>query len=508
MPSARNREGSRAIALGWALLGGVSLASGAPPLGSRVGPFVAVALLGAALHGLRGRQPVFAGVLGLAFGTTAHALGLASIGAVFQRYGGLSPALAYTCAPLLWVLQALPFALASWATVWCMRETPLAPVFLACALSACGALVPQIFPFQLGALVGPWLWLCQVAELSGTSLVSLCVAGTGLACHVLLRARRFHAGALAALLCTFALPQAYGAVRLRQLRSERAEAPSLRVAVVQPNVAMEELASEAGQERALDILHESTRELASKKPDLTVWPESAYPFRLARVRRSQPVQPARTITEGTGAPLLFGAITYGSEAERELEYNSAWLVDDSGALRDRIDKKHLLPFAEYIPLWHAVPSVRALYRSPGLTGGKSGLVRVSGSPLGVLICYEDLIASLAREHAQAGARALVNLTNDGWFGTSSVPALHDAFARMRSIETRRDLLRATNTGVSSLTAATGERLEQLEPHERASFVGELRLLRTRTPFVRFGDWLSPLCLLVCLGLALDARRFL
>jgi apolipoprotein N-acyltransferase len=505
MPSPRNGGRSRWIALAWAVLGGGFLASGAPPLSSRVGPFVAVALLGAGLHALAGRRPAFAGLVGLAFGGTAHAIGLASIGGVFERYGGLSPLLAYTCAPLLWLLQSLPFGLACAATLLCMRESRLAPVFLACALCACGSLVPQIFPFQLGALAAPWLWLSQVAELSGTSLVSLCVAGTGLAAHAILRARTFAAGPLLALLGSFVLPQAYGALRAREVHNERALADSLRVAVIQPNVRMEELASEPGQERALELLREATRELEGQHPDLTVWPESAYPFRLARVRKQQPLQAARTITRGT--PVLFGAITYGSEGTRELEYNSAWLVEGSGALGGRVDKKHLLPFAEYIPLWHALPSVRARYRSPGLESGASGRVRVSGSQLGVLICYEDLVASLAREHARSGAAALVNLTNDGWFGTSSEPALHDALARMRSIETRRDLLRATNTGVSSLTAATGERLEQTEPFERASFVTELRLMHTRTPYTRFGDWVSPLCLLVCLGLALDARRF-
>jgi apolipoprotein N-acyltransferase len=269
---------------------------------------------------------------------------------------------------------------------------------------------------------------------------------------------------------------------------------------------MESPSDEVGQARALGTLRTMTRELGQERVDLTVWPESAYPFRLARARKQEPLAAARAISAGS-TPVLFGALTYAFQGAREHEYNSAWLVSSDGTLGARVDKKHLLPFAETIPLWHVLPFVRERYRSPGLSAGASGLLPFAKHKLGVLICYEDLIAGLSREHAQAGAEALVNLTNDGWFGRTSMPLLHEALARMRSIETRRDLLRATNTGRSTLISATGEVLEEAPPFVRTSFVAELRMLSSRTLYTRLGDWVSLLCLLACVALFFDARRF-
>jgi apolipoprotein N-acyltransferase len=114
----------------------------------------------------------------------------------------------------------------------------------------------------------------------------------------------------------------------------------------------------------------------------------------------------------------------------------------------------------------------------------------------VLICYEDLFASSARATVQLGARVLVNLTNDAWFGHSREPVLHDLLARLRSVELRRDLIRAVNTGVSSFTSATGETLIETPTFTRASFVAAAKLLDERTLYARWGDWVSPMSLIV------------
>jgi apolipoprotein N-acyltransferase len=128
-------------------------------------------------------------------------------------------------------------------------------------------------------------------------------------------------------------------------------------------------------------------------------------------------------------------------------------------------------------------------------------------PLGVLICYEDLFASAGRATVLLGARALVNLTNDAWFGASREPLLHDVLARMRSIELRRDLVRAVNTGVSSFTGATGEVLRQTRTFTRASFVADVRMLELQTVYARLGDLCLPLCLFALCGCLLwPARR--
>jgi len=100
----------------------------------------------------------------------------------------------------------------------------------------------------------------------------------------------------------------------------------------------------------------------------------------------------------------------------------------------------------------------------------------------------------------------VNLTNDAWFGDTSAPLLHHMNARMRAIETRRDLVRAVNTGVSGHTAATGEDLARTDAFTRASFVADARLLRGTTIYGRFGDWVTAALAGAVLAFLVQRRR--
>ena len=133
------------------------------------------------------------------------------------------------------------------------------------------------------------------------------------------------------------------------------------------------------------------------------------------------------------------------------------------------------------------------------------MIPVADMKLGILICYEDLFFSMARGVVERDADVLVNMTNDAWFGRGHVPALHDMMAHLRAIETRRDLVRSVNTGVSSFTLATGGTVLKTPIFTRKSFVAKVRKLTLQTVYVRFGDLLTPLCALVLTAL-LQQRR--
>jgi apolipoprotein N-acyltransferase len=106
--------------------------------------------------------------------------------------------------------------------------------------------------------------------------------------------------------------------------------------------------------------------------------------------------------------------------------------------------------------------------------------------------------------AQGEPDVLVNVTNDAWFGDTAEPHLHHQVARMRAIETRRDLVRAVNTGVSGHVSAAGEDVQRTETWVRTSFIAEARLLRGRTLWVILGDWVTALCAGAMLGWLLAA----
>jgi apolipoprotein N-acyltransferase len=114
-----------------------------------------------------------------------------------------------------------------------------------------------------------------------------------------------------------------------------------------------------------------------------------------------------------------------------------------------------------------------------------------GVRLAPLICYEDLMPELSRKFVgEARANLLVNLTNDAWYGRSVGPWQHLWLAQSRAIETRRTLLRVTNTGVTSVVNAKGEIVQTLPMFTGALMETEVEILNGETFYVRFGDWFA------------------
>jgi apolipoprotein N-acyltransferase len=114
-----------------------------------------------------------------------------------------------------------------------------------------------------------------------------------------------------------------------------------------------------------------------------------------------------------------------------------------------------------------------------------------GIKIAPLICYEDLIPELSRGFVrEKKADLLVNLTNDAWYGRTVAPWQHARLAQLRAIETRRSLLRVTNTGVTSFINAKGEMVKTLPIFTSAVLKTEVEILQGETFYVRFGDWFA------------------
>jgi apolipoprotein N-acyltransferase len=106
------------------------------------------------------------------------------------------------------------------------------------------------------------------------------------------------------------------------------------------------------------------------------------------------------------------------------------------------------------------------------------------------------------------AQLLINVSNDAWFGDSIAPHQHLEIARMRSLETGRDMLRATNTGVSAVIGHRGELIATSPQFEAHVLTASAQPRTGRTPFSRWGNWMAvvlSLGLLVA-GLVLGRRR--
>ena len=126
---------------------------------------------------------------------------------------------------------------------------------------------------------------------------------------------------------------------------------------------------------------------------------------------------------------------------------------------------------------------------------------------GVLICFEVIYPELSRDLARGGARFLLNLSNDAWFGDSSGLEQHFAMSVFRAVETRRALARATNTGVTALIAPSGRIAARFPDHARGAWIVRVPLREGFTPYTRAGDIFAfSAAIAAAAALALAPRR--
>jgi apolipoprotein N-acyltransferase len=450
------------------------------------------------------REPVAPGLAllaGTACGFACNAWTMIWIVELLEVFGGFPAIASWPVGSLLWLAQSLPFAIAAWmASAW-MRRGVHGWLALPACLVVASSLAPMIFPWRLAASQVGGVTFVQLAEIGGPPLVDLMLALGSCAAIEALRRTRMVPALVASL--AIAVPFAYGAWRLDAVRAMRAEAPALTVGVVQPNLGILEKHDPMLREPHLALHREMTRALEDAGAELVLWPESSFPFWIERSETDDAIAPHRRIRhEGVEGPVLFGALTMSGESR----FNSVIAMDDVGRFTGAYDKVHLLAFGEYVPLWDYVPPLRWILRR-GFTGGDApGALAIAGTTVGPLNCYEDLLVEHARLTARADPGFLANFTNDAWFGDTSAPHLHHMLARLRAVETRRDLVRAVNTGISAHVLATGEDAVRTAPFVRTSFLADVRLLHgTITPWVRWGDLITPALLGLLLGAAL-ARR--
>jgi len=169
-------------------------------------------------------------------------------------------------------------------------------------------------------------------------------------------------------------------------------------------------------------------------------------------------------------------------------YNSVVTVgQDSGIFR----KRHLVPFGEFLPLKSVLGNLLAFFNIPmaNFSEGDADqpLLRMAGHDIGVSICYEDVFGEEVIE-SLPNAKFLINVSNDAWFGDSLSPHQHLQMAQMRSIETARPMLRATNNGVSAIINHKGKLLGVSPQFETHVLSAEFQPMQGTTPYVLVGNW--------------------
>jgi apolipoprotein N-acyltransferase len=358
------------------------------------------------------------------------------------------------------------------------------------------------FPWEnLGYSQYRFLSLIQMADLTGVAGISfLLVAVNALLFQGLatLRYRRKKVAAvLPVTLAAAIILVQYGYGRWRLGALETSFSHSAEVSLIQGNIPQETKWEPAFQQATLERYLRFTREAVERDhPQLVVWPETATPFyflgegELSRLLIME-VQSLQT-------PILFGSPAVRRQGDRLRFYNRAYLLDGRGRVVGYYDKRHLVPFGEYVPLQSVLFFVQRLVEATGdfAAGDQPVVMTLGAARPGVLICYEAIFPELSRDLVRHGANLLVNITNDAWFGRTSAPYQHLSMAVLRTVEFRVPMVRSANTGISALIDPSGRILQETGLFKEGSLTGRLPLGSGQTFYCRHGEWVAAGCLLV------------
>jgi apolipoprotein N-acyltransferase len=416
------------------------------------------------------------------------------------------PALGFALARLLWrpdALRVLALAVGLGVSEWlrCVAFTG--------------------FPWNdIGMALGQNVALAQIASIIGLHGLTLAAIAIFAAPATLLNeswaGRRWAPTILAAL--ALAAVYAFGAFRLDAPAS--AAVPGVKLRIMQPDVAQgPEFTPENGLaivRRYLALSDRATSPKTSGVADVThlIWPESAFPFILSR--DGQALAEIAGFLRG-GAVLVTGAarMEQGDRADSRFHFfNSIEVLDRRGLLPERYDKRHLVPFGEYMPfsrLFERFGITQFIHFPGGFDAGVgASRIHIPGLPSArALICYEAIFPNELGRAVDVDAdppRWLLNVTDDAWFGLTSGPYQHFAQARLRAIELGLPLVRAANTGISAVTDGFGRILVEAPLGAEAVLDSPLPQALAPTWQYRWGSATSGLMGVTFLIFCLVARR--
>lgn len=265
---------------------------------------------------------------------------------------------------------------------------------------------------------------------------------------------------------------------------------SLNVALLQGNIAQELKFNEAQYYEILATYLTLTDQVA-KSADLIIWPETAIPSlyemeinlgeHLRQLSKEHQTKVMTGIFSGSGKTVRNSIVTYSDELR---------MYDQ------RYDKTHLVPFGEYIPFRRFLSLFSGMIEIPfsDLSQGKKEqapfeIEKSNGAALfaAASICYEAVFGNELRYQART-ANFLVNVSNDAWFGDSIGPWQHFQIARARAIELQREMVRATNNGITALIAKDGSAQKLLPQFEAGVLEVNVTTYAGVTGYARLGDF--------------------
>lgn len=499
-----------------AFLAGAVCVFGFAPFGFFPIPVVALALLFALWQ--RANTPRNAAWLGYAFGLGLFGAGVSWIYVALHEYGNMPMLLALSATALFVAFLALFTALAGYAQArFPVTKTLRTLLVMPAAWVSVEWLRGMIFTGF------PWLTLgyahsgsplagyAPLLGVYGVSLVAAASAGLLAYCAMnllsepmaALRGTRTLTTSLRGIyLPVLMLVALWGAgAALHRVGWTKPVGEPFSVALIQGNIAQNIKFSED----ALDGTLEAYRRLVLQtNARLTLLPETALPMLRSDVPQDLIDQLHDHAVKNKGDDLIG---VFERDDNRKY-YNSVFSLGSGNEQHYR--KHHLVPFGEFIPLrpllgWFINGVLDIPMGDLARGDARQAPLDVAGQRVGVDICYEDVFGEeIIRALPQA--TLLANFTDDAWYGHSYAAAQHNQMSQMRAMEAGRMMLRATNTGVTSIIGADGRILQRLPQHVQAVLLGKAQGYAGTTPYVRWGNTAVWLLIVLMLAGAWFAER--
>jgi apolipoprotein N-acyltransferase len=294
------------------------------------------------------------------------------------------------------------------------------------------------------------------------------------------------------------------------------EGASIHLAVVQGNIEQMKKWDPAYARFIMQTYHDLTVETGKDRPELIIWPETATPASVSRY--PQLMQEIKALASKTGSRILFGSAQgqkFGSrQAGGTKFHNSAFLVvpNMGNEMPERYDKIRLFPFGEYLPYKDFIPWswIGVAEFGSYIPGTDYKLFEVDGVRFAATICWENLFPDQVRQFVKRGARFIVNITNEAWFGETAAPEQFLSMNVFRAVENGVYVVRCANTGISCFIDPCGRVVDKVKNDEGKNvfvsgfLTGEVVSLSSNTFYTRYGDWFPWLCIIVSVGFILAA----
>lgn len=336
----------------------------------------------------------------------------------------------------------------------------------------------------------------QSASLFGSLFISFLIVLVN--CLLLVALKKFkenktiHVSAyIAAVLVLFNF--GFGFIRL-SVDSKKSSGRTIKAACIQGNIASGDKWADDSLSTSLKIYSELSEKAANDTgATLIVWPETVI-----TVSISDNLYVKNKISELSNklsAYIAVGAFHTEKDVENnEHTYNSIYLFHPDGTVNKSVYcKRRLVPFGEFLPMPSLIKTVFPFLAEMNMfddnlsAGDGPSLFETELGNIGGLICFDSIYETLTLDSVRAGAELIILSTNDSWYLDSAAVFQHNGHAVLRAVESGKCLVRAANTGISSLISEKGEIKAFLEPLVSGYVSEEVRLNSERTLYSFVGN---------------------